>query len=546
MIPLAALNQDILEKFKDVFSPDIGNSLTFFGPEFQVACAALVIFLVDLFIPRRFSKHLAWIALAVCITASLSVLGQYGAESRALFLGMIAMDSFGNFFKLFFLLGTVPIILLTYLSREFEELRMGEYYGILLAAVLGAMLMASANHLLMAFLSLELLSVSSYILVGYLKLDRRSAEASLKYVIYGSVAAGIMAYGLSLLYGLTGSAEFGSLGQVMQSFQEVIQEVQEGAESSPVPLVIRIGVTMALLCTFAGLAFKMAAIPMHFWCPDVYEGAPTAITAFLSVGSKAAGFALGMRFLVALDIVNEEIREAVSWPIILIVISMFTMTLGNFAALWQNNMKRLLAYSSIAHAGYMLMGLVIIPGVGEYRGTGLVAYYLLAYLAMNLGAFAVVILIEKRLGSVDIGAYAGLGKRAPFLAVALTIFLFSLIGIPPTAGFAGKLQLFLGVLAAGKAGGWPYYVLAVVAVVNTAVSVYYYARIIKNMYLLEPMHEGEKAARAEGASGLPAAPDKLRIPLMGTALVALFLFLTFYLFFQLEAVSRATLNLKVF
>jgi NADH-quinone oxidoreductase subunit N len=284
---------------------------------------------------------------------------------------------------------------------------------------------------------------------------------------------------------------------------------------------------------------------MHFWCPDVYEGAPTTITAFLSVGSKAAGFALAIRFLDALKIVDGDLARRVSWHTIMIVLSIFTMTLGNLAALWQDNLKRMLAYSSIAHAGYMMMGMAILNR-GEYSGAGLIAYYLLAYLAMNLGAFAVVILIENRLGSVDLESYTGLGRRAPFLAVALTIFLFSLIGIPPTAGFGGKYMLFQGVLAAGATGGWPYYVLAVAAVLNTAVSVYYYARIIKNMYLTDltpaPSHSGPSGAAA------PVAPplERLTFPALGTALVALFLFLTFYLFFRIGDISKATLSLKIF
>ncbi len=531
MIPLAALAPEVLEKFRTAVFPAVSGSLSWFGPELQVAACAMAILVIDVFIPRRLSKHLAWLALLGCVVPAATVLALGGAEPRPLFLGMAAMDSFAEFFRLFFLLGAVPIVLLSYLSRDFQGMRMGEYYGILLAAVLGGMLMASANHLLMAFLSLELLSISSYVLVGYLKMDRRSSEASLKYIIYGSVAAAVMAYGLSLFYGLTGSGDFRSLGNVLQG-------VQVGAEDQ------RITVTVALLLVFAGLAFKMATIPMHFWCPDVYEGAPTAITAFLSVGSKAAGFALAMRFLLALKIVDPDLARSVSWPIIMIVVSMFTMTLGNFAALWQDNLKRMLAYSSIAHAGYMCMGLAILRG-GEYPGAGLVAYYLLAYLAMNLGAFAVVILVEDRLGSVDIASYAGLGRRAPFLAAALTVFLFSLIGIPPTAGFAGKYQLFSGVLAEGKTGGWPYYLLAVVAVLNTAVSVYYYARIIKNMYLLGT---GEGAARAEGAGAGTAAPaeGRLRFPLLGTGLVAALLFLTFFLFFWLERISRTTLALRIF
>jgi NADH-quinone oxidoreductase subunit N len=293
----------------------------------------------------------------------------------------------------------------------------------------------------------------------------------------------------------------------------------------------------------------MATIPMHFWCPDVYEGAPTCITAFLSVTSKAAGFALTIRFLDALRIVDANLANRVNWPVIMIVISLFTMTLGNLAALWQDNLKRMFAYSSIAHAGYMLMGTVVLRG-GQYPGAGLIAYYLLAYLAMNLGAFAVVILMENRLGSVDISAYSGLGRRAPFLAIALTIFLFSLIGIPPTAGFGGKYLLFQGVLEAGKnGGGWPYYFLAVAAVLNTAISVYYYARIIKNMYLLAeptPATAGASAAGANGRSLLEGDPGRLNFPILGTALVAVFLFLTFYLFFLLGDVSKFTFNLKIF
>ena len=411
---------------------------------------------------------------------------------------------------------------------------MGEYYGLLLSAVLGAMLMASSNHLLMAFMSLELLSIASYVLVGYFKGDRKSSEAALKYIIYGSVAAGVMGFGLSLFYGLTGTGDLAALGKVLESVAPDANLAQ-----------LRVTVALALILTLAGLAYKMATIPMHFWCPDVYEGAPTCITAFLSVTSKAAGFALTIRFLEALKIV-DPLASRVDWRVIMIVISLFTMTLGNLAALWQDNLKRMLAYSSIAHAGYMLMGTVVLRG-GQYSGAGLIAYYLLAYLAMNLGAFAVVILMENRLGSVDISAYTGLGRRAPFLAVALTIFLFSLIGIPPTAGFGGKYLLFQGVLEAGKnGGGWPYYFLAVAAVVNTAISVYYYARIIKNMYLTGEPATAEAAAGGNGRSYFEGEPARLSVPLLGTVLVAFFLFLTFYLFFRLGDVSKATFNLKIF
>ncbi len=519
-LPILAIDYT---RFEKVFTRDIWESLQLFGPEIQVACAAMTIFLVDVFIPRKYSRHLAWLALAACISPAVSLGEIYHADPRPLFLGMLAIDSFANFFKLFFLLGAIPVVILSYLSKELEDVRMGEYYGLLLSAVLGGMLMAGSNHLLMAFMSLELLSIASYVLVGYMKMQRRSAEASLKYIIYGSVAAGIMGYGLSLFYGLTGTGDLQALGSVLASVD------------APNFAQLRVTVTVALLLTFAGLAYKMATIPMHFWCPDVYEGAPTTITAFLSVGSKAAGFALTIRFLDALKLLDPALAARVNWPFIMIVISVLTMSLGNFAALWQNNLKRMLAYSSIAHAGYMMMGFAILSAT-EYPGVGVIAYYLLAYLAMNLGAFAVVILIENRLGSVDISAYSGLGRKAPFLAFSLTIFLFSLIGIPPTAGFSGKWQLFLGVLDEAQRGGWPYYFLALMAVANTAVSVYYYARIIKGMYLDSP---------APGAAAAGADEPKLKFPALGTALVAFFLFLTFYLFFGLERVSQATLHLKI-
>ncbi len=524
-LPILAIDTT---RFEKVFARDIWESLEFFGPEIQVACAAMTIFLVDVFIPRKYSRHLAWLALAACISPAVSLGEIYHADPRPLFLGMLAIDSFANFFKLFFLLGAIPIVFLSYLSKELEDVRMGEYYGLLLSAVLGGMLMAGSNHLLMAFMSLELLSIASYVLVGYMKMQRRSAEASLKYIIYGSVAAGVMGYGLSLFYGLTGTGDLQALGSVMASLE------------GPNPAQLRVTVTIALLLTFAGLAYKMATIPMHFWCPDVYEGAPTTITAFLSVGSKAAGFALTLRFLDALKLLDPVLAARVNWPFIMIVISVLTMSLGNFAALWQNNLKRMLAYSSIAHAGYMMMGFAILGGPqhpeAQYPGLGVIAYYLLAYLAMNLGAFAVVILVENRLGSVDIAGYSGLGRNAPFLAFSLTIFLFSLIGIPPTAGFSGKWQLFLGVLDEAQRGGWPYYFLALMAVANTAVSVYYYARIIKGMYLDSPVPEPE-APETQAA--------RFSFPILGTALVAFLLFLTFYLFFGLEGVSRTTLHLKI-
>jgi NADH-quinone oxidoreductase subunit N len=288
----------------------------------------------------------------------------------------------------------------------------------------------------------------------------------------------------------------------------------------------------------------MAAVPMHFWAPDVYDGSPTAITAFLSVISKAAGFAIALRFFGALSgsilalpkgDAAVSVWQMADWRMILVVISILTMTLGNFAALWQTNVKRLMAYSSIAHAGYLMMGLTLLGTTVTYGGIPTIAFYLLAYLAMNFGAFAVVILVENRLSSVDLEDYRGLGRRAPFLALALTVFLFSLIGVPPTAGFMGKLQLFMGVVDLGeklKAAGdpywWQYYALALAAVINTAVSAYYYLKIAKTIYF------------ERGGSSEP-----LRSPFLGHAVVVAMLVLTFYLCLDAETILKTTLELTL-
>jgi NADH-quinone oxidoreductase subunit N len=283
----------------------------------------------------------------------------------------------------------------------------------------------------------------------------------------------------------------------------------------------------------------MSAVPMHFWTPDVYEGAPTAVTAFLSVVSKGAGFALALRFFGSLAESTDAAGAAaalwrkVDWRLILSVVSVLTMTLGNLAALWQTNLKRLMAYSSIAHAGYLLMGLTILGTGTEYGGMQTVAFYLVAYLTMNFGAFSVIILLENQQGSTELQGCRGLGRRSPFLALALGVFLFSLIGVPPTAGFMGKFQLFMGVIDSGsrilEAAGpqwWQYYGLALAAVLNTAVSAYYYLRIAKAMYF----------ERSEGA-------ERFSSPVLGNALVGALLFLTFYLCLDAGRILETTLDL---
>lgn len=558
----------------------IRGSLGSFGPEIIIVLFALGVLIADLLIPRRLSRHLAWPALLGCALPFLA-LPSTSADGESLFLGMAASDPFSSFFKGFFLLGSAVTILMSYSADRLAGRRMGEYYFLILVATFGGMLMASSTHFLMMFLSLEILSISSYALVGFFRSDLRSAEASLKYVIFGAVASAVMAYGFSLWFGLTGSGELSRLAAVVAMDASVVDApgmvVGDGAAGSAVAgsaLELRAVLTIvfALLAIFVGIAFKVSAVPMHFWTPDVYEGAPTPVTAFLSVVSKGAGFALALRFFGSLSACVGALDEGsalaslwrrVDWTAILALVAVATMTIGNFAALWQTNVKRLFAYSSIAHAGYILLGLTLLrAGAGDaglhdglatagFGSAGLqtVGFYLAAYLTMNLGAFAVIVLVENRTGSAELDGYRGLSRKAPFLALSLAAFLFSLIGVPPTAGFMGKFQLFLGVIglgsslkAAGAADWWMYYALVFIAVANTAVSAYYYLRIAKTMYF-----DGEPSSPAEdrGAPGARRGESLWGPALAGRVVIVAMLFLTFYLFLRAEAILSTTLNLRI-
>jgi len=340
-----------------------------------------------------------------------------------------------------------------------------EYYALLVSMTLGMFLMAGATNLLMMVLAMELTSLSSYILAGYTKEASDSSEASMKYIVYGAVSSGVMLYGVSILFGLSGATNYAGINRAM-------------ALSAP-------NTTALLLATVfivVGFGYKISAVPFHFWTPDVYEGAPITITAFLSVASKAAGFAMMMRFFKVIFIDSTVLTlpsgvwtslYAFEWNKLLVILSVLTMTLGNLVAVWQDNLKRLLAYSSIAHAGYMLMGVVLLSD----KGIAAVLIYFVMYLFMNLGAFYVVMLVANKTGSEDISAYRGLGYRSPLIAVAMALFLVSLTGLPPTAGFVGKFYLFTAVLDSR----WVW--LAVVGAVNSVISLYYYARVLRYMFL---------------------------------------------------------------
>ncbi len=437
-------------------------------PELTLTAAFCLVILVDL-VSRGNRSASALTAMAGTLLAAYFVVVQApGADS--LFSQMVAVDAFSRFFKLVILLSAFVVQLFSLQSSELKTRSMGtgEYFALLTAMTLGMTLMTGASHLLMMYLALELTSISSYLLTGFTRDAEDSAEASLKYVIYGAVASGMMLYGMSIVYGLTGSLDIYGINGVLSS----------GDVSLPALVIAGVLITV-------GFGYKISAVPFHFWTPDVYEGAPVTITALLSVASKAAGFAMMIRFfrVTFIDMVmgtasasGWAILNGFEWNQLLAVMAVLTMTVGNLVALWQNNLKRLLAYSSIAHAGYMLLGVAALNA----EGISAVMIYLVVYLFMNLGAFYIVMLVANKTGSEDIDAYNGLGQKAPFIGVAMTVFLLSLTGLPPTAGFIGKLYIFSALIGAKLI--W----LVVIGALNSVVSLYYYVRVLRSMFLKEP------------------------------------------------------------
>jgi NADH-quinone oxidoreductase subunit N len=441
------------------------QNLAYFVPETVLAATFCAVLLADvLFKGRpRIPWSLGLIGVAIAGTAAL----QQAGLNRPAFDLMIVVDPFAVFIKVVVAATAILIFLMSLWSEEVKASarRMGEYAALLVSATLGMFLMAGASNVLMIVLALELTGLSSYVLSGYTKEAGDSSEASLKYILFGAVSTGIMLYGISLLYGLTGATDLIGIRLALQ-----------GQATINAPLLLIAGIMI-----LAGLGYKISAVPFHFWTPDVYEGAPITVTAFLSVASKAAGFALMIRFIVSTvtSTLGVDVMDHVrtfEWPKLIAILSVLTMTLGNIVAIWQDNLKRLLAYSSIAHAGYMLMAVVVF----SQNGVAAVLVYFVVYLFMNLGAFYLVMLIAGATGSEDIASYKGLGHRAPLVGVSLVIFLVSLTGLPPTAGFIGKLYVFSALLDAK----WIW--LAVVGALNSVVSLYYYVRIIRNMYLREP------------------------------------------------------------
>ncbi|HWP49281.1 MAG TPA: NADH-quinone oxidoreductase subunit N [Candidatus Limnocylindrales bacterium] len=470
------------------------QSLSFFYPELILSGFIVLLFLVDLiFLQLRssnlnfrfFQKEdlLAGLTLMGLGLALISVILMFPAlrtplEGYWLFHRMIAVDNFALFFKILVILATILIVLISVRSKEVSLVEKAEYYTLLLAITLAMMLFASATNLLMVYMALEMVSVISYVLSGYLKTQRKSSEAALKYCIYGGVASGVMVYGISFVYGLTGSLNFSKVHEALDLL----------AEQKQLPSFTLLVASILML---AGFGYKIASVPFHMWVPDVYEGAPTPITAFFSIGPKAAGFAALIRFFYEVLSVPSSSQPGtwialgnLEWPMLMAIVSAVTMTLGNLVAIVQNNLKRLLAYSSIAHVGYILMGFSVLTD----QGIRAMIFYLMIYLIMNLGAFLVVIYVSDRLGSEEISGYTGLAWRMPYIACAMGVFLFSLTGIPPLAGFIGKFFLFAAVIE--KKLYW----LALIGLLNSVISLYYYARIIKAMFLDQAVEQSPQDA----------------------------------------------------
>ncbi len=429
-------------------------------PELVLTGGALLLLVVDVLLlnAKRSSagaaQVLAWVTIAV-IAATLASLVPFESTHVEVAHGLLAVDRFALFFKILFLVAAGITVLMSVPYLAVEGASAGEYYFLILCATLGMMVVSGGIDLITIFIGLETMTVSFYILAGFIKPSQRSNEAAVKYFLLGAFSVGILLYGMSLLYGLSGTT---NLRVMAEAF---------GRAHAQTPHDPRL--VLAVILVVAGVGFKIAAVPFHMWAPDVYEGAPTPVTAFLSVGSKAASFAMLLRiFVEGLPSMSAD------WRLLFYVLSIVTMTVGNFAALTQTNVKRMLAYSSIAHAGYVLIGVV----AGTARGITATLIYLLIYSFMQLGAFAVIVLLRRRdeIGD-ELKDFSGLNVRNPFAAFAMLLFMLSLGGIPPTAGFMGKFWLFGAAIDAG------YYWLAVIGVLNSAVSLYYYLRIVVFMYL---------------------------------------------------------------
>ncbi len=456
------------------------------APQLVVTATAILVLLADLWTPANWKRYLAQVSLAGLAVAFIASLILWGRSATG-FAGMIRLDNFALFLNLVFLAASALTVLVSVSYLAQQGLEHGEYYALVLFATAGMMVMGASMDLVDLFLGLETFSIALYILAGFARTRLDSEESALKYFLLGAFASSFLLYGIALTYGATGTTSLPKIADFLSR--------QPAVQDSPM-LLLGIGLIIV------GFGFKIAMAPFHMWTPDVYEGAPTSVTAFMAAATKVAGFAALLRvLLVAFPAVYDN------WMPILALLAAVTMTLGNIVAIAQNNIKRMLAYSSIAHAGYVLIAVV----VGNAAGTSAALFYLLAYALMTLGAFAIVIALgRKGQELVNIPDYAGLATRQPLLALLMAIFMFSLAGFPPTAGFVGKFYIFSAAVQVGLV--W----LALVGVLNSVLSVYYYLRIVVLMYMREPTVELGKLAVS------PLVMTALVVAAIGTVFFGIF------------------------
>jgi NADH-quinone oxidoreductase subunit N len=456
--------------------------LTLFIPEITLAVFAILVILLDLVV--RDKSWLRAVSLSGLVIAGGVSVTMWGGDYSPIFNNMLAVDNFALFFKVLFAGIAFLVILATAdYAKKFERFQ-GEYYALILISTLGMMLMAATADLISLYISLELTSISLYVLVGFLK-DKKSTEASLKYLLLGAIASAVLLYGMALVFGFTGETQLGAIAGAIRAMS------LDSILASPALL-------MGIVMLIAGFGFKIAAVPFQMWVPDVYEGAPTPVTAYLSVGSKAAGFAIILR--VFSSAFGTPAWLAANWGVIFAVLAVLSMIIGNVVAIPQTNIKRMLGYSSIAQAGYLMVGLATLglAPASEIMGQSGVLFFLASYALTNLGAFIAVIAISNKINSDEITDFAGMGKRAPLLALALTLCLVSLIGMPPAAGFMAKFYIFRAAVLNDLL--W----LVVIAALNSVISAYYYLRVVKVMWF-----------------GEPASPEK--VPSSGAPRFALFI-----------------------
>ena len=441
------------------------QSISYFYPELILTLVILGAIIYDLFIDKSLSVRVGWVIITGLIFVGLAIYFQKDLRITTLFSDSIVLDPFASFFKLVVILATVLVTIVSMSSGELDQYRKGEYFVLLGIITFGLFLMVSSIDLIMIYISIEIVSIMSFVLAGYLKKKARSNEAALKYVVYGGFSSGIMLFGLSYIFGLTGSTNIFEI-------QKAISQLDSLSSTA---------LTLSTIMILAGFGYKISAVPFHFWTPDVYEGSPLSITAYLSVAPKAAAFALMIRFFNqafadggAMNGIDGISLTQLPWPEMMSILSVATMTLGNVVALQQQSIKRMLAYSSIAHAGYMLLAMPVMSGDSIYA----IMIYLVMYLFMNLGAFFVVIIIKNKTNGESFDDYKGLGWEMPIVGAAMTLFMVSLTGLPPTAGFIGKFYIFASLINGGSAFYW----LVVIGGINSVVSLYYYLKVVKVMY----------------------------------------------------------------